>query len=655
MGNMYAADMGPVISLDELLVHESLLKHRSSLRRAFALMLHAPAEADGQDYANMVIETSMTVAADMGLGADAVKCVILKNVYESGKLKAADFDQDFGQPARLLIEGILKLEQLDTTKYYTNKENFIGLILTLSDDIRVPLIRLAMRLYDMRHLEHYAYEKQCRIVGETQALYIPISHRLGLYRIKNEMEDLVMKFTDAKTYDLIARKLTETSADREEYTQDFIDPIRQSLEQHGFDCEIKSRVKSIPSIRRKMKVQKVDFEKVYDLFAIRIILNEVVENEAADCWRIYSLVTNIYTPNPRRLRDWISFPKPTGYESLHTTVVGPGGRWVEVQIRTRRMDEIAEKGFAAHWKYKSGEKQEVRPDFFASLRTLLESPATLSQDQGISADKKALYSTDIFIFTPKGDLKKLHSGYTVLDFAFDIHTEIGFSCSGAMVNGKMVPLKYVLQNGDTVKIVTSKTQRPNQGWLDIAKSPRVIARIKHALKMDSYKDADWGKEILKNKVVQLGYDFTDVIIKKLADFFGCGENILELYQLFGEGKGDLLKVKKALAPQSEISPETASHKEDVFADNISGIHAGHDDFVIIDPAIKSLHYQFARCCNPKPGEPIYAFVSVNQGIKIHATSCSNAREMITRYPYRVLEARWKETTAQEPLKKSVQK
>jgi GTP pyrophosphokinase len=650
MGNLYVDNIAANISLDDLLVHETLLKQRSVLRRAFALMLHAPANEDGQDYANMVIETAFTLATDMGLGADAVKCVILKNVFESGKLKAPEFDQDFGQPARMLIEGILKLEQLDTSKYYTNKENFIGLILTLSEDIRVPLIRLAMRLYDMRHLENYTYEKQCRIAGETQALYIPIAHRLGLYKIKNELEDLVMQFTDAKTYELIARKLAETSADREEYTHDFIEPIRQILEQQGFDCEIKSRVKSIPSIRRKMKVQKVDFEKVYDLFAIRIILNQVVENEAADCWRIYSLVTNIYTPNPRRLRDWISFPKPTGYESLHTTVVGPGGRWVEVQIRTRRMDEIAEKGFAAHWKYKSGDKQEIRPDFFATLRSMLESPAS-PQDPGISSDKKALYSADIFIFTPKGDLKKIHSGYTVLDFAFDIHTEIGFSCSGAIVNGKMVPLKYVLQNGDTVKIVTSKNQRPNPGWLDIAKSPRVIARIKHALKMDSYKDADWGKEILKNKVTQLGYEFTDIVIKKLADFFGCGENILELYQLFGEGKGDLLKVKKALIPPAEVVPEIAGHKEDVFAENISGIHAGHDDFVIIDPSIKSLHYQFARCCSPQPGDPIYAFVSVTQGIKIHTTSCSNAHEMITRYPYRVLEARWKKPTSSEPVRK----
>lgn len=642
MGNLYAKEQIGNYTLEELLANESLLKYRSLLRRAFSLMLHSPVNSGEQDYASMVLETARILVTDMGMGIDPVMCVILKNVYESGKLKAVEFDQEFGQPARLLIEGILKLEQMDTSKYLTNKENFIGLIVTLSDDIRVPLIRLGMRLYDMRHLENYPYEKQCKIVGETNALYIPIAHRLGLYRIKNEFEDLVMRFADPKTYESIAQKLAETSAGRDSYTNDFIAPLAAILEQHGFDCEIKSRVKSIPSIRRKMKVQKVEFEKVYDLFAIRIILNQVIENEAADCWRIYSLVTNTYTPNPRRLRDWISFPKPTGYESLHTTVVGPEGRWVEVQIRTRRMDEVAEKGFAAHWKYKSDGKQEVKPDLFASLREMLEQPASVSMDQVVSKDKKALYSEDIFIFTPKGDLKKIRAGYSVLDFAFEVHTEIGLSCTGAIVNGKMVPLRYILQNGDTVKIATSKSQRPNPGWLEIAKSPRVIARIKHALKMDSYKDADWGKEILKNKVTQLGMEFTDVVIKKLAEFFGCGENILELYQLFGEGKGDLLKVKKALAEPETGASVPPPARETSFPDTVSAIMAGRDEFVVIDPSIKSLHYQFARCCDPHPGSPIFAFVSVTQGIKIHTTSCPNAHEMITRYPYRILEARWKQ-------------
>jgi GTP pyrophosphokinase len=640
MGNLYNGAITEELTLDSLLGHDALAREKTLLRRAFSAMLHRSSRDHEPNYASMVLETSMIILNDMGLGSESVKCLMLKNVVDGLDISVENFDLEFGQSIRLLIEGIRKLERIDTKKYISNKENLIGLIVTLSDDIRVPLIRLGMRLYDMRHLPDYSYEKQCMVVGETQALYIPIAHRLGLYQIKNELEDRVMRFTDPKTYELITQKLTESKADRDNYTTDFINPIAKILKDHGLDCEIKSRVKSIPSIKRKMKVQKVDFEKVYDLFAIRIILNQTIENEAADCWKIYSLVTDIYPPNPRRLRDWISFPKPTGYESLHTTVIGPEGRWVEIQIRTRRMDEIAEKGFAAHWKYKSDGKQEVKPDLFASLRELLEKPDSVSLEKAISQDKKALYSEEIFIFTPKGDLKRIKSGYSVLDFAFEVHTEIGSTCTGAIVNDKMVPLRYTLQNGDTVKIVTSKSQKPNPGWLEIAKSPRVLARIKHALKMEAYKEADWGKEMLKNKVTQLGFDFTDIIIKRLAEYFGCGDNILELYQLFGEGKGDLLKVKKALA-ESDVSAISAVVKEESFPENVSGIMAGRDDFVIIDPKIKSLHYQFAKCCSPAPGDPIYAFVSVTQGIKIHKTSCSNAREMITRYPYRVLEARWK--------------
>lgn len=643
MRNIYDGNIVGEITLEELLEHEALSKDKTILRRAFSSMLNRSAGDYDPRYASMVLETSRIILNDMGLGPESVKCLVLKNVADSGDIPPDVFDLEYGQSVRNLIEGIRKLERIDTKKYVTNKENLIGLIVTLSDDVRVPLIRLGMRLYDMRHLTDYSYDKQCLVVGETQALYIPIAHRLGLYRIKNELEDRVMRFADPKTYELIEQKLAETKTDRDQYTTDFIGPIEKTLKEHGLDCEIKSRVKSIPSIKRKMKTQKVEFEKVYDLFAIRIIANSVVENETADCWKIYSLVTDIYTPNPRRLRDWISFPKQTGYESLHTTVIGPEGRWVEVQIRTRRMDEIAEKGFAAHWKYKSDGKTEVKPDLFANLRELLEKPASVSLEKAISQDKKALYSEDIFIFTPKGDLKKIKSGYSVLDFAYEIHTGIGSTCTGAIVNGKMVSLKYTLQNGDTVKVVTAKTQKPNPGWLDIAKSPRVLARIKHALKMETYKESEWGKEMLRNKVTQLGFEFTDVVIKKLADYFGCGDNILELYQLFGEGKGDLLKVKKALA-EPDV-PTTVPVKEETFSESLPGVMSGRDGFVVIDPKIKALHYQFAKCCHPAPGESIFAFVSVTQGIKVHKTTCSNAHEMITRYPYRVLEARWKASEA----------
>ncbi len=627
------------LTLETLLEYEELQGDKTTLRKAFAVMLNQSARDQDDGYVGMVLETAQIIVDEMGLGRESVKCVMLKNVADKGILSPEAIEADYGKSVNGLIEGIHKLERIDTTKYDTNKENFIGLLVTLSDDIRVLLIRLGMRLYDMRHLSDYPAEKQKMITGETQALFIPIAHRLGLYKIKNELEDRVMRYLDPATYELIEQKLSDTKADRDQYTADFIQPIRDILQEHGFECELKSRVKSIPSIRRKMATQKVDFDKVYDLFAIRIILNRTVENDAADCWKIYSLVTDIYTPNPRRLRDWISFPKSTGYESLHTTVIGPGGRWVEVQIRTRRMDEIAEKGFAAHWKYKEGDKAETKTDMYAGIRELLERTVQTSLEKSISREKKALYTDEIFIFTPKGDLKRLKSGYTILDFAFEIHSEIGSTCTGAIVNGKMVPLKYVLENGDTVKILTSKSQKPNPGWLDIVKSPRNLARIKHALKMEAYKEADVGKELIKNKMTQLGFEFIDVQINKLVDYFGC-ENILELYQRFGEGKADLSKIKKALLlPDPGMA--AAAPKDESFPERISGVMAGKEDFVIIDPKIKSLHYELAKCCKPVPGNPIFAFVSIFKGIKIHTTGCPNARQMITHYPYRVLEARWK--------------
>ena len=629
------------MTLEKLLEYEQLNGERTTLRKAFAAMLNQSANDVDAGYVAMVLETAGIILEDMNLGPESVKCLMLKNLADKGVLSPENIESEYGRPVRGLIEGIHKLERLDTKKYSTNAENFIGLLLTLSDDIRVLLIRLGMRLYDMRHLSEYSPEKQRMIAGETQMLFIPIAHRLGLYQIKNELEDRVMRFIDPQTYALIETKLNDTKADRDHYTADFIKPIEQQLIASGFDCELKSRVKSIPSIRRKMQTQKVDFEKVYDLFAIRVILNKTIENDAADCWKIYSLITDIYTPNPRRLRDWISFPKSTGYESLHTTVIGPEGRWVEVQIRTRRMDEVAEKGFAAHWKYKSGNKTQSRDALYADIREMLEKPLQSSLEKSINREKKALYSDEIFIFTPKGDLKRLKSGYSVLDFAFEIHSEIGSTCTGAIVNGKMVPLKHILQNGDMVKILTSKAQKPNPGWLEIVKSPRNLARIKHALKMEAYKEADFGKEIIKNKVIQLGFEFTDPLINKLSAYFGC-ESIMELYQRFGEGKIDQSKIKKALSePDPGITPVPV--KEETFPERISGVMAGKEDFVIIDPKIKSLHYQYARCCTPAPGNSIFAFVSVSQGIKIHKTNCTNAHQMITRYPYRVLEARWKET------------
>jgi GTP pyrophosphokinase len=565
---------------------------------------------------------------------------MLKELLDKGKLSPEQIAGEFKPEVAELLSGLQKIDRFDTRKTQSNIENFIKLLLTSSDDVRVILIRIAQRLYDLRHISEKNPEDQAVILKEASMLYLPITHRIGLYRLKTEIEDRIMQYSKPEIYHFIEQKLSETRAGRDEFTRDFILPIEETLNEHGFNCEIRSRVKSIPSINRKMQAQKVEFEKVYDLFAIRIILNEVIESEKADCWKIYSLVTDIYPPNPRRLRDWISFPKSTGYESLHSTVIGPGGRWVEIQIRTRRMDEIAEKGPAAHWKYKSGDKTGIETNLFTAIREMLETPVN---NQGVttSREKRALYSDEIFIFTPKGDLKRLKNGYTVLDFAFEVHTTIGSTCTGALVNGKIVPLRHTLRNGDTVKILTSKTQKPNAGWLEFVRSPRNIARVKHALKMDQYKDADLGKEIIKNKVSQLELEFTDIIIQRLVDAFEC-ENYLELYQKFGEGRLDPLKIKKALLEQKEQAPVTAPVQEEQFPETYSKVLSGDKEFLIIDNSRESYHYQFAKCCSPVPGNKIFAFVSVYQGVKIHRTDCPNSHQLIMRYPYRILEARWRD-------------
>ena len=586
-----------------------------------------------------LLQLEEILLTELNLSPEAVIAILLKELVP-GEIPAEQILKDFGKPVLELISGLHKIDRMDTAKYTAHAENFIKLLLTLSDDIRVILISLGQRLQELRHISDFPSEKQLRFAGETSVLYVPLAHRIGLYRIKTELEDLVMQFSHPEIYLQIQKKIQETQKDRDRYTSEFIGPIEERLTENGFVCEIKSRVKSIPSIHRKIIAQKVEFDKVYDLFAIRIILDNTIENEKSDCWKVYSLVTDIYTPNPRRLRDWISFPKSTGYESLHTTVIGPEGKWVEVQIRTRHMDDIAEKSIAAHWKYKSDGKTDGQTDFYAAIREMLENPLPSSPEMDISREKRELYRDEIFIFTPKGDLKKLKAGYTVLDFAFEVHTDIGSTCTGAIVNGTMVPLKHVLTNGDTVKILTSKNQKPNHNWLEFVKSPRVQTRIRHALKMETYKDSDAGKEILKNKVTQLGEEFTDLVINKLVNAFVC-ENYLDLYQRFGEGKLDPLKIKKALTePEPKVQPGTMP-KEESFPERISEVISGKRDFIIIDKKIDSIHYEFARCCDPIPGDNIFAFVSVTQGIRIHKTTCPNAHDLISRYPYRIIEARWK--------------
>ncbi len=628
------------VIIPEILINSELLTSSGEkIKTALAILdKHCETTREYLPYKE-AIHIAEILISELNLTAEPVIAALLRHPFENGHLSPVEVEKGFGKPVAGIISGLQKIKNLNTKKFTSNTENFIKFLLTASEDIRVVLIRLGQCIYDVRNIASLQPEQQKIVMEEASLLFIPIAHRIGLYRIKTELEDRVMAFTQPEMYDKLARKIRETQEDRNQYAAEFIRPLEKKLQEEGFDCEIKNRIKSIPSIYRKMQVQKVEFEKVYDLFAIRIIINNVRESETADCWRVYSIVTDTYTPNARRLRDWISFPKPTGYESLHTTVIGPDGKWVEVQIRTRRMDDIAEKSLAAHWKYKEGKKSAASVEFYAMIRETLEKPVNRLAENALSAEKKALYSDEIFIFTPNGDLKRLRAGYTVLDFAYEIHTDIGSRCTGAIVNGVMVPMRHVLKNGDTVKILTSKNQKPNSEWLEFVRSPRVTTRIRHALKMENYKESEAGKEIIKNKVIQLGEDFTDPLISKLVVFFEC-ESPLDLYQRFGEGRLDPMKIKKALLtiPAPAVPPVV---REETFPERFSGVMTGKEDYIIIDQNIKSVHYAFARCCNPAPGDMIFAFVSVTQGIRVHKTSCPNARDLVTRYPYRILDARWR--------------
>ncbi|MBI4947375.1 MAG: bifunctional (p)ppGpp synthetase/guanosine-3',5'-bis(diphosphate) 3'-pyrophosphohydrolase [Bacteroidetes bacterium] len=592
------------------------------------------------------VEISKIIIHEINLDTDSSVSFLLFSICKEISVTPDEIRKNYNTYVAEIVNGLSKIDKLDTTKYTHQADNFIKLLLTISDDLRVILIRLAERLYQMRNTSSIEESHRTRIATETSVLYTSIAHRIGLYNIKTELDDLCMKFFYPEKYAEIKTKLAITRDSLEKYISNFIKPIEEKLKEHCVDSEIFGRVKSIPSIWKKMQAQEVEFEKVYDLFAIRVIINTACENEKAECWKVYSLVTEEYAPNPKRMRDWITVPKSSGYESLHATVIGPEGKWVEVQIRTLRMDEIAEKGFASHWKYKDKDSSEKQTDLFAKIRDALQKPTGLKSSSG--KEKKALYTDEIFVFTPKGDLKKFKAGHTVLDFAFEIHSDIGYACTGAVVNEKMVSFRHVLKNGDTIKILTSKNQKPNHSWLDFVKSTKAISKIKQALKAEEYKYADEGKEIIKHKFEYLDIEFTDINIHKLVTFYKC-ETILDLYQMMGEGKFDATKIKKALlsAEKNETGKIPVVTEETHFSQ--ANFEDSKGDFLTIDNQSIAYAYQYSKCCNPIPGDKIFAFVTVSQGIKIHKTNCKNAKTLIKNYPYRVIEARWRELSENSPL------
>lgn len=583
-------------------------------------------------------ESIPIITNELGLDDTSHAACLLTVPYNNGWINAIQVKENFGTSMVTILEGLKKIERLNTSRTKINADRFIQLLLSISDDVRVILIKTGERLYEIRTIDGLPEDTRLKLAHDAGDLFAPIAHRLGLYLIKNEFEEISMKYLLPDIYRDVFRRLAETRSNRDEYIARFISPLTRELQAKGYQCDMKGRTKSIPSIWRKMVHQSVEFEEVYDLFAIRIILKNPTEHEKADCWQVYSIVTDLYQPNPNRLRDWISTPKPNGYESLHTTVIGPEGRWVEVQIRTNRMDAIAEKGHAAHWLYKENKGDAEGVEWLTEIRDALET----SSDSKISLESKAkteLYSDQIYIFTPRGDLLKLSAGSTVLDFAFAVHSDVGYHCTGARVNGQMVPIRHKLVNGDLVEVTTSVQQKPKTDWLNWVYSSKAKARIKRFLKQADYQDADLGKEMLTRKLAQWRIKFEVSTIQRIVNWLNL-KDALELYQQLSENKIDLASIREFLKDKapSELIKEKLSTIKTI--DSFVKTTSQSQDYLVIDDTLGNVDYKLAKCCNPIFGDEVYGFVTVKEGTKIHRVNCPNAPQMIERYPYRIVKVRW---------------
>ncbi|HBS87814.1 MAG: hypothetical protein A2W91_11135 [Bacteroidetes bacterium GWF2_38_335] len=581
------------------------------------------------------LEIALILKKEINLGIDSILAALLFKSVRDNNNSCSDVEQKYGKEVCSLVTGINRIDNLRMKRAEINTENFIHLLLTLSDDPRTILISLSNQLNKIRNYDKISDQDKAPFLKEIKLLYVPIAHRLGLYAIKTELEELWMRYSEPDTYRNIANELAETKISREKFISSFVAPIKRKLKKAGIDCEVFGRPKTIHSIWNKMKKQGVGVEGIYDKFAIRIIVDNTKLSEEKDyCWKVYSLVTENYRPYPNRLRDWISSPKASGYESLHTTVQTDEGKWVEVQIRTRRMDYIAEMGHAAHWKYKEGGKEKSIDSWLTEMRQALESP---DEEKKTDEIKKSFYSKDIYVFTPGDDLKKLRSGSTVLDFAFLVHTEVGLHCTGAKVNNKFVPIKYVLNNGDRVEIQTSKKQKPSMEWLNYLNSNAGKAKLKRALKEQEKKYSDLGKDLLKGKCEQMGHKFSSDVIEKLLDYFKLDESV-ELYELIGSQKIDMQKLKRAI-DLSFVKENPVQEAKTIVRPDKNLPQIGND-MMVIDENIGKIDFTMAKCCKPVYGDAVFGFVTVNKGVKIHRKTCTNAADMISKYPYRVIRARW---------------
>ena len=617
---------------------------KKQIRKAFNIAVEAHKDMrrkSGEPYIYHPIDVARIAAKEIGLSTTSIICSLLHDVVEDTDYTLEDIERLFDSKVARIIDGLTKISEVYDQNVSMQAENFRKMLLTLSDDIRVILIKLADRLHNMRTLASMPKHKQLKIASETLYLYAPLAHRLGLYAIKTELEDLGLKYTKSEIYKAISEKLAQSKAARVRYINKFVQPIKEELNNQSFNYSIKGRPKSIFSIRSKMIKQGVEFEEVFDKFAIRIIVKSTKENEKADCWRIYSIVTDFYKPNPDRLRDWISTPKANGYESLHTTVMGLNGKWVEVQIRTERMDDIAEKGFAAHWKYKNSSKESNLDNWINRIRELLESPNANAIDF-VDDFKMNLFSEEIFIFTPNGDLKTLPKDATPIDFAYEIHTEVGSRCLGAKVNGKLVPFSHSLKSGDQVEIITSNKQSPKEDWLSFVKTSRAKSKIKNALKEEKKIIASEGKEILKRKLRHIKVTLDHNTENEMLKYFNL-KNSLDMYYMFGVGALNNKHIRSYVNTKNQgwygllkrkiYNKESSTTTEKVKAPTNKPTVIFGDDQQVLD-------YKLAKCCSSIQGDEIFGFTTINDGIKVHNVNCPNAIQLQSRYAYRIIPAKW---------------
>lgn len=616
---------------------------KKEIRKAFEMALESHKDMrrkSGEPYIYHPIAVAQIAAEEIGLGTTSIVCALLHDVVEDTDITLDDIEREFGKKSAKIIDGLTKISGVFDYNSSLQAENFRKMLLTLADDVRVILIKLADRLHNMRTMDFMPRQKQLKIASETIYLYAPLAHRLGLYTIKSELEDLSMKYLEPDTYKFIANQLNEKKAERNAFIKTFADPIKEFLTEQGLKPSIYGRPKSIHSIWTKMKNKNIPFEEVYDLFAIRIILDSPPEKEKADCWKAYSVVTDLYRPNPDRLRDWVSSPKGNGYESLHTTVMGPKGQWVEVQIRTQRMNEIAEKGFAAHWKYKEATNDNGLDQWIQKVREMLSNPEANALDF-LDDFKMNLFSDEIFIFTPKGALLQLPLGASALDFAFEIHTDVGAKCIGAKVNHKLVPLSYKLQNGDQVEIITSSKQAPKEDWLNIVVTAKAKSKIKSSLKEEKRKIAENGKEILERKLKSLKITYNTENLQKLAYFFKL-PSTQDLFIGVANEKIELKDLRDYLASEKEIENRGAHHNGEGqhIEALLNKVKGPESDVLLIGEDLQKIDYTLAVCCNPIPGDDVFGFVTVTEGIKIHRTNCPNAAQLMANYGYRVVKAKW---------------